>query len=91
MGRRKSPLLRGYVTSARRSQQEDQAQEHEDESDLDEPPMFSHEERVADPPPRGTPPPIATETGCHTAVGGGRLHPSLQEAMLLTRPYRSVL
>ena len=57
MGRRKSPLLRGYVTSARRPQQEGQAQEQEDESDLDEPPMFSPEERAASPPPRGTPPP----------------------------------
>ena len=57
MGRRKSPLLRGYVTSARRPQQERQAQEQEDESDLDEPPMFSPEERTANPPPRGTPPP----------------------------------
>ena len=51
MGRRKSPLLRGYVTTARGSQQEGQAQEQEDESDLDEPPMFSPEERAADPPP----------------------------------------
>ena len=57
MGRRKSPLLRGYVTTARRSQLEGQAQEQEDESNLDEPPLFSPEERAAYPPPRGTPPP----------------------------------
>ena len=31
MGRRKSSLLRGYVTSARRPQQDDQVQEQEDE------------------------------------------------------------
>ena len=41
MGRRKFPLLRGYVTIARRSQMEGLAQEQEEESDLDEPPMFS--------------------------------------------------
>ena len=43
MGRRKSPLLRGYVTSARRPQHEGQAQDQEDESDLDEQTMFSPE------------------------------------------------
>ena len=32
MGCRKSPLLRGYVTTARRSQHEGHAQEQEDES-----------------------------------------------------------
>ena len=63
MGRRKSPLLRGYVTSARRPRQEDQAHEQEDESDLDEPPMFSPEERAANPPPRGTPPPTPRRQG----------------------------
>ena len=57
MGRRKSPLLRGFVTSARRPQQEGQTQDQEDESDLDEQPMFSPEEQAASPPPRGTPPP----------------------------------
>ena len=57
MGRRKSPLLRGYVTTARHPQMEGQAQEQEEESDLDEPPMFSPEEWVADPPPRSPPPP----------------------------------
>ena len=88
-----SPLLRGYVTSARRPQQEGQAQEQDDESDLDEPPMFSPEERAADPPPRGTPPPPpnAPQTGSHTVVGGRRLHPSLQEAMLFTGLHRPVL
>ena len=60
MGRRKSPLLRGYVTSARRPQQEGQTQDQEDESDLDEQPMFSPEERAASPPPRGTSPPPPT-------------------------------
>ena len=83
MGRCKSPLLRGYVTSARRPKQEDQAQEQEDESDLDEPPMFSPEEQAANPPPRDTPP-DPPRTGSHTTAGSRRLHPSLQEAMPLT-------
>ena len=57
MGRRQSSLLCGYVTSARRSQQEGQAHEQENKSDLDEPLMYSEEQHASYPPPQGTRPP----------------------------------